>query len=271
MKTRLPNSASALIDITDHPFSAYVDAIGTHHNQQRRNIRYNGLKLSNSTNGSPRSTIREPHSANVEQEESFDTALSFGSMENDNDELPDWVASRIEEPNYNKDLTQRGVAQEFVHGDRPFYNVSQMHAALGGSVSDDTVRSRLKELNERDVLQLQEVNNGKIYWLDMPESNWPIPPDVDVEPKTTEITLSEWRSQTHIQTAAASILIAILGTAVTLVGVFQTGGYYQLPISGSELITYGLSAALMSYVGLFASGAMWIFAQSAPEEAFSGD
>ena len=192
-------------------------------------------------------------------------------MESEKDELPDWISSRIEEPNYNKDLTQKRVAEEFVFGDRPFYNVSQMHAALGGSVSDDTVRTRLKELNERDVLQLQEVNNGKIYWLDRPESSWPIPPDVEVEPKSSELTLSEWRSQTHIQTAAASILVAILGTAVTLVGVFQTGGYYQLPVSGSELITYGLSVALMSYVGMFASGAMWIFTQSTPEEASSSN
>lgn len=241
-----------------------------HQHLQRRKSRYNRLKLFSSTNEESGSTIREPTSTNVEWEESFDLPCCFCSMESEQDELPDWISSRIEEPNYNKDLTQKRVAEEFEFGDRPFYNVSQMHAALGGSVSDDTVRTRLKELNERDVLQLQEVNNGKIYWLDRPESSWPIPPDVEVEPKSSEMTLSEWRSQTHVQTAAVSILAAILGTAVTLVGVFQTGGYYQLPISGGELITYGLSAALMSYVGLFASGAMWIFTQSEPDETSLG-
>ncbi|ELZ42131.1 hypothetical protein C463_11162 [Halorubrum californiense DSM 19288] len=186
-------------------------------------------------------------------------------MESEEDVLPDWISSRIEEPNFNKDLTQKRVAEEFVFGDRPFYSVSQMHAALGGSASDDTVRTRLEELNERDVLRLQEINNGKIYWVNRPESTWPIPPDVEVEPKSSETSLSEWRNQTHVQTAAVSILAAILGTAITLVGVFQIGGYYQLPISGNDLITYGLSAALVSYVGMIASGAMWIFNQSAPE------
>jgi hypothetical protein len=157
------------------------------------------------------------------------------------------------------DLTQRHVALEFVHGERPFYSVAQMHAAVGNEVSDDTVRSRLQELEERGVLQRQRVNNGDVYWLNHDESEWPIPNDVEVEPKREELTVSEWRRKPHVRVAAGSVLLTIIGTAITLVGVFQIGGYYQLPIAASELLTYGLSAGLLSYFGFMLAVVVWIF------------
>lgn len=174
-------------------------------------------------------------------------------------DLPEEIESRIDPTDFDKDLTQRHVALELVYGDRPFYNVTQMHAALGSDVSDDTVRSRMKELHERGVLVRQKINNGGIYWLDREESDWPIPPDVDVEPKRDELTVSEWRQKPYVRVAAGSIVLAILGTAVTLVGTFQIGGYYQLPMAASDVIAIGLSAGLVSYLGLFLAVLVWVF------------
>lgn len=173
-------------------------------------------------------------------------------------DLPNEIKSRIDPGSYDMELTQRHVALEFVHGDRPFYSVAQMHAALGSDVSSDTVRSRMDELEEREVLKSEQVNNGSIYWLIGDTSEWPIPPDVEVEPKQEEITISEWRQQVHVQIAAISILTAIIGTAITLTGTFQAGGYYQLPIRTDELLAYGLTAGLFSYFGLFFAGLIWI-------------
>lgn len=173
--------------------------------------------------------------------------------------LPDWIESRIEKGSYDMDLTQRHVALEFVHGDRPFYNVAQMHAALGSDVTSDTVRSRMDELHERDVLVRQQLNNGNVYWLNNDESDWPIPPDVEVEPKTEELTVSEWRQKPYVQIAAGSVLLAIVGTAITLAGTFQAGGYYQLPVSANSIIAFGLTAGITSYFGLFLAGVIWVF------------
>ncbi|WP_430639398.1 hypothetical protein [Haloferax volcanii] len=173
-------------------------------------------------------------------------------------DLPVEIKSRIDPGSYDMELTQRHVALEFVHGDRPFYSVAQMHAALGSDVSSDTVRSRMDELEEREVLKSEQVNNGSVYWLIGDTSEWPIPPDVGVEPKQEEMTISEWRHQLHVQIAAISILTAIIGTAITLTGTFQAGGYYQLPISTDELLAYGLTAGLFSYFGLFFAGLVWI-------------
>lgn len=172
--------------------------------------------------------------------------------------LPEEVESRLEDANFDKKLTQQHVAQIFVHGDRPHYSVAQMDAALDTEAGTDTVRSRLEELEERDVLKSETVNNGDVYWWKRKESDWPIPPDVVVEKKETEITLSEWKQKPHVRLAALSVFTAILGTAVTLVGTFEAGGLYQLPIEADNIIAAGLSAGIISYAGLFLSGFLWL-------------
>ena len=173
-------------------------------------------------------------------------------------DLPEEIDSRVDPVSYDMELTQRHVALEFVHGDRPYYSVAQMHASLGNNVSLDTVRSRLDELEERGILKSEQVNNGSIYWLDQDDSDWPIPPDTAVEPKRDEMTIFEWRQQPHVQISAISVLLAILGTAITLTGTFQAGGYYQLPMNTSDIISYGLTAGIFSYLGLFFAGLVWI-------------
>lgn len=174
-------------------------------------------------------------------------------------DLPEEIESRLEPGSYDMDLTQRHVALEFVHGDRPFYNVAKMHAALGSSVSTDTVRARMEEMHERDLLHREKMNNGNIYWLRSNDSDWPIPPDVEVEPVRTEPTISEWRERDYVQWAAFSIVLALMGTAVTLIGTFEAGGYYDVPGSANDIIAAGLSVIILSYFGLFLAGLIWIF------------
>lgn len=177
-------------------------------------------------------------------------------------ELPDWIESRIDEENYSKDLTQRRVAEEFVHGGRPYYNKTKMHAEVGNGVSPDTVYSRLEELDEREVLNSETINNGDIFWLNEEDSDWPIPSDVEitpVEPQETETTLSEWRQKVYVQIAAVSVAFAVVGTAITLVGTFETGGAYSLPIDASTIIASGLSMGIFSYFGLLFAGVLWVF------------
>lgn len=179
-------------------------------------------------------------------------------------EIPEHLESRIKDPDYNRRLTQRAVAKEFVKADRPFYNVSRMHAALGAGVSSDTVQSRLDELVERGVLKTEKVNNGNVYWLNSGDSKWPIPPDVDVDPKRTEPTISEWKGYGYVRLAALSLLLAVIGTAITLFGTFQAGGYYVTPWEPSDIIAVGLSTGIVSYFGLFIAGVVWVFDVEAP-------
>lgn len=196
-------------------------------------------------------------SANAEEAEHSENGREKYMVEKD-DELPGWIESRIDTVNFNKDLTQRAVALEFYNGGRPYYNVTKMHAALGGEVSRDTVQERMKELVERDVLVKNQINNGDIYWLDREESEWPIPPDVEVEPERTEPTISEWRKQDYVRVAAFSVALAIVGTAIVLIGTFQAGGFYQLPFNTENILAIGLTAGIVSYFGLLMAGLIWI-------------
>jgi len=180
-------------------------------------------------------------------------------MKTNDIELSEWIKSRIDSPNASRSITQYQVAKEFDKKNRPYYNVSRMHAALGESVSTDTVQSRMDELVERDVLKSEKVNNGNIYWLNKQDSDWPIPPDVEVKPERTEPTVTEWKNYGYVQLAAFSIVIVVIGTAVTLFGTFQAGGYYTTPWGASQIIAVGLSAGIMSYFGLFVAGLLWLF------------
>ena len=180
-------------------------------------------------------------------------------MQTSDVELPEWIKSRIDTPDSSRSITQYQVAKEFGKKNRPYYNVSRMHAALGGTVSTDTVQSRMDELVERDVLKSEQVNNGFVYWLNYEDSEWPIPPDVEVEPERTEPTVSEWKNHGHVQLAGLSLVIVVIGTAVTLLGTFQAGGYYTTPWGASDIIAVGLSAGIMSYLGLFVAGLLWMF------------
>ncbi len=180
-------------------------------------------------------------------------------MRNSDEELPDWVKSRMDSPDNNRSVTQYAVALEFFRRDRPYYNVSRMQAALGGGPSTDTVQSRMDELVERDVLKSEKVNNGFVYWVNYDDSEWPIPPDVEVEPERTEPTISEWKNYGYVQLSAFALFIAVIGTAITLIGTFQTGGFYTTPWGASNIIAVGLSAGIVSYFALFLAGLLWIF------------
>lgn len=205
-----------------------------------------------------RTKNEELGSANKEQS-SANQESGFKAMQSSNIEVPEWILSRIDTPDNNRSLTQYQVAREFVKKNRPYYNVSRMHAALGGEVSTDTVQSRMDELVERDVLKIEKVNNGFIYWLNHEDSDWPIPPDVEVKPERTEPTVSEWKNHSHVQVTALSLLTVVIGTATTLFGTFQVGGYYTTPWTPSDIIAVGLSAGILSYFGLFVAGLLWMF------------
>lgn len=179
---------------------------------------------------------------------------------NDGD-LPDWIESRIEDFDNSKDLNQYHVAAEFVYGDRPYYNKKKMSAAVGNNVSRETVKHRLDELYELDVLNREEINNGHIYWLNRDESYWPIPPQVEPAPNNGK-TIEEWRREPYIQLGAIALLVLLIGTATVLVGTFELADLYSLPLSGARMVTVGLALGLTSYILLVAAGVSWVLSES---------
>lgn len=172
-------------------------------------------------------------------------------------ELPEWVEDRLEHDN-NRDLQQRHVAEVIVNGDRPYYNVRGVRAEIKGDFDKDTVRARLDELVEQGVLREELMNRGYIYWLKEQESDWPIPPDVEVEAITNEPTVSEFFSRPHVVIASIGFLGTAIAGVVVWLGTLQSAGSITLPWSATEVLTIGLLTMLLSYLAIFSSMIVWI-------------
>ncbi|WP_435359515.1 hypothetical protein [Haloarchaeobius sp. DFWS5] len=163
-------------------------------------------------------------------------------------ELPDWIEDRIE-PNADLSLQYRPVVEVFVENDRPFFTRRQVEAELDEEFTKDTVKARLDELCEDQILKIDRTSAGDLYWLNNEESDWPVPGDVVVEAKNDELTVSEFFDKDSVGYAAlgvGSILISSLFIwAGGFLGAFETSIWFIGPT--------GLAAA-----GLFATFIGWI-------------
>ncbi|ELY51652.1 hypothetical protein [Natronolimnohabitans innermongolicus] len=91
--------------------------------------------------------------------------------------LPVWIDDRID-PTLEKKLTQRHVVEVMLEAERPFFSVHQLQALVGPTVSEETVRNRLNELREIDVVAAETYPETlTLYYVNHPESQWPLSPE----------------------------------------------------------------------------------------------
>lgn len=91
--------------------------------------------------------------------------------------LPAWIEDRID-PTLEKKLTQRHVVEVMLEAERPFFSIQQLQALVGPTVSKETVRNRLNELREIDVVAAETYPETiTLYYVNHPESNWPLSPE----------------------------------------------------------------------------------------------
>lgn len=181
-------------------------------------------------------------------------------------DIPDWLSKQLEFDRGN-DLQQGHVAEVMYHGNRPYYSLRHMVVGLDHNFSRDTIRTRLDEMTEADVLKKEVVNNGDIWWINHPKSKWPIPSDVQVSSVPEEATVSEFFSQPHIFTAVICILTAAGSGVILWIGTLQSAGSISLPFAASEILALGLSVILVSYLGILLAVVMWITREAIGELA----
>lgn len=91
--------------------------------------------------------------------------------------LPSWIEDRTD-PDLNKKLTQRHVVETMLEAERPFFSAEQIRARVTPEVSKETVRKRLNELREIDVVAAETYPESiTLYYINHPESNWPVSPE----------------------------------------------------------------------------------------------
>lgn len=172
-------------------------------------------------------------------------------------ELPEWVQDPLEIDN-NCTLQQHHVAEVLVYGERPYYTIRRIKAELDGNFDRETIRDRLREMEELGVIGQESVNNGTIYWLDREESDWPIPPDVRVEGDNSEPTVREFIGQPHVQVLAIGIFAATISGMIVWFGSLQSIGTVSSPFSTTRILSVGLTTILMSYIAIVFAFLIWV-------------
>ena len=169
-------------------------------------------------------------------------------------DLPPWIAERID-PDLNNKLTQRHVVETMLAADRPFFSIRQLQARLKPDVSRATVRNRLNELQEIDVVSAETYPESiTLYYINHPESNWPLSPEGHAALKNDNpldslsvrdfLTMSDPAGIRTLVLAAFQLSLVLF----TAGAIFAVAGVGWPIYSDHELITAALTLFLVSLV-----------------------
>lgn len=144
---------------------------------------------------------------------------------------PSWIDRRIEDDLHNK-LTQSHVVEVMLAAERSFFSITQIQARLKPDVSNATVRNRLDELCERDIVATEEYPDSiTLYYIDYPESNWPLSPEgkhaLNGEAAQYDLSVREFLTFSNaadIRTLALAglqlaLVLTVLGVVLALAGI----------------------------------------------------
>ncbi|MEY7851342.1 hypothetical protein AB7C87_19335 [Natrarchaeobius sp. A-rgal3] len=139
-------------------------------------------------------------------------------------DIPPWIDERIDR-NINNKLTQEHVVETMVEADRPFFSVRQIQARIKPDVGKATVRNRLNELQEIDVVATETYPESiTLYYINHPESDWPLSPDgKEALSSDTSLDRLSTRSFLTMQDTAGIRTLVLAGFQWTLV-LFAFGG-----------------------------------------------
>lgn len=174
--------------------------------------------------------------------------------------MPNWIEDKLRFKE-GRSLQQRPVVKVFLESERPYLTRRQVQTRLKGTHSRGTVIDRLSELCEVGLLKHDDLKGGGVYWLDNEKSDWPIPTDVEVEPKSEELTVSEFFSLDSVRVAAFGLGGILLSSILIWAGGLIGGaGYTLLGVQPAHVIAVGLLATLLGWV-LFGYGIFNYFRQ----------
>lgn len=145
--------------------------------------------------------------------------------------IPPWIDERIDR-NLDNTLTQEHIVENMIASERPFFSIRQLHARIKPDVTRATVRNRLQELQEIDVVATETYPDSiTLYYINHPESAWPLSPegkralnaDTPLDRLSTRgfLTLSDTAGIRTLVLAGfqLSLVLFALGGVLTVVGI----------------------------------------------------
>lgn len=138
-------------------------------------------------------------------------------------DLPDWIEEKI---SYNDkyEVQDHFFIEPLVETNRAWLSRSTIEEEAG--VSDETARTRLRRLEEKEIVNSAPGGDGTVYWIHDERSDWPIPPDIDFpdteesKSKTQdEITIGELLERKPVIGGIIAAAAAILSTLLIALGI----------------------------------------------------
>lgn len=171
--------------------------------------------------------------------------------------LPPWIDERIDR-NLDNTLTQEHVVETMLEAERPFFSIRQLHARIKPDVTRATVRNRLRELQEIDVVAAETYPDSiTLYYVNHPESAWPVSPegkraldaDTPLDRLSTRgfLTLSDTAGIRTLVLAGfqLSLVLFALGGLLTALGVDVGGTQSDIVLWGSAFDLLAVSLLLL--------------------------
>lgn len=172
-------------------------------------------------------------------------------------EIPEWINAKISFDR-SRDVQDRHIVEVFIESDRPYLSRRRVAADIG--LTKEGTRPRLENLEEIGVLDGDTVAGGRIHWVHNDRSDWPIPPDVEVEPVSDELSVNELMSRNSSRLIALGAGLTMFGAlfmvAFTLVLAYEIG----LPFwKTSDILLGGVLLIFSGYSIILGGFGSWIW------------
>ena len=171
-------------------------------------------------------------------------------------EFPSWINNRLDQ-NLDNALSQKHVVETMVDSERPFFSARQLQALVKPDVSKATVRNRLNELQEIDIVATEAYPESvTLYYINYQESNWPLSPEGKVALAAEAphdrlsigfLTVSD-TAGFRVFVLAGLLLTFLFSTVVSIVilQLIQDGGGLVEP-AGIVLVAGGLAVGVTAF------------------------
>jgi hypothetical protein len=140
----------------------------------------------------------------------------------------------------------------YLREDGPWYTKSELENKLlvdyNIETSRPTITDRLEDLMAMGLVDIDEAGDTHIFYYKFEESEWPIPPDTTLKSADTDITLREFIGKRYVWWSLSAILAVLLGGVLMWAGSFQVASSFNLPVTNTDLLAYGLLTFLLSYI-----------------------
>ncbi|MGB9952149.1 hypothetical protein ACOZ4F_07070 [Haloarcula marismortui] len=151
--------------------------------------------------------------------------------------------------NADYDLQQRHVIKVMLEADRPLFSPYQIKNRLKSDPSTQTVRRRLRELVELDIVGVDEYRNHKLYHINDKRSKWAVPGDLNKDTRKEDMSLRKlvtFRAPDDLRLIVShSALIALY--LISLSVIFGWMGVEAPVSSSSNFTTAGLLVMISTY------------------------